>query len=69
MKHDIDSGWRKSTYSNSSANCVEVAAAPARARVRDTKQEGNGPVLEFSAGAWQRFLVRAKAGEFDQRAG
>jgi uncharacterized protein DUF397 len=68
MKQGINTAWRKSTYSNSSANCVEVAAAPACVGVRDSKQEGNGPVLAFSADAWRRFLARAKGGEFDHPA-
>lgn len=64
-------GWRKSSYSNSSANCVEVAlaapgsggAATTRVGVRDSKQYGSGPVLEFTADAWHRFIAGTKAGE------
>jgi hypothetical protein len=62
-------GWRKSSYSNSSANCVEVAiAAPGTGAavtvgVRDSKQHGSGPVLEFPADVWHRFIAGAKAGE------
>jgi hypothetical protein len=60
-------GWRKSSYSNSSANCVEVAiAAPgtgATVAVRDSKQHGSGPVLEFPAEVWHRFIAGTKAGE------
>jgi hypothetical protein len=69
-------GWRKSSYSNSSANCVEVAFSARRARgpasdqppatsqvvgIRDSKQYGSGPVLEFSAAAWNTFLTTTKA--------
>ncbi|HEV2370706.1 MAG TPA: DUF397 domain-containing protein [Streptosporangiaceae bacterium] len=57
--------WRKSTYSNSSANCVEVAAMAPVVGVRDSKQQGRGPVLEFSAAAWQAFLGKARQGELD----
>lgn len=56
-------GWRKSTYSNSSANCVEVAAGEGMVGVRDSKQEARGPVLEFSGDRWQAFLRAVKAGE------
>jgi hypothetical protein len=57
--------WRKSSYSNASANCVEVAEAGASVGVRDSKQHGYGPVLEFSSAAWGAFLRAAKDGEFD----
>jgi hypothetical protein len=57
--------WHKSSYSNSSGNCVEVAAAAAAVGVRDSKQHGRGPVLEFTRAAWGAFLCAAKDGEFD----
>jgi hypothetical protein len=56
-------GWRKSSYSNS--NCVEVAPADAAVGVRDSKQLGRGPVLEFTRTAWAAFIRAAKDGEFD----
>jgi hypothetical protein len=56
--------WRKSSFSNSSANCVEVAPTDQVVGVRDSKQDGEGPVLEFTASSWQTFLDRARAGEF-----
>ncbi len=41
-------GRRKSSYSDANANCVEVAAATGRvASVRDTRQNGHGPMLKF----------------------
>jgi Domain of unknown function (DUF397) len=50
--------WRKSSYSNGQANCVEVAGLvggeyPAAA-VRDSKRPG-GARLIFSKEAWRRF--------------
>jgi hypothetical protein len=76
MKDFSYTGWRKSSYSNSSANCVEVSfAATPGARgagtmahvemvgVRDSKQLGSGPVLEFSTAAWNGFLAKAKTME------
>jgi Domain of unknown function (DUF397) len=57
--------WHKSSHSNASANCVEVAAADPAIGVRDSKQDGHGPVLEFTPAAWDAFLRAAKDGEFD----
>lgn len=54
--------WRKSSYSSGTGNCVEVAVAGARVRVRDSKQHGHGPVLEFSPAEWAAFLRLAKTG-------
>jgi hypothetical protein len=50
--------WRKSSLSNS-GNCVEVASGVA---VRDT-QDREGPVLTFSAAAWQAFTGTLKGGQ------
>jgi Domain of unknown function (DUF397) len=57
--------WHKSSYSNSSESCVEVAPADRRVGVRDSKQHGLGPVLEFGPTAWKAFLAAVKDGEFD----
>jgi hypothetical protein len=59
------SGWRKSRRSNDSANCVEVGATPGRrvVGVRDSKQHGGGPVLEFAAPTWQVFLAAIRTSE------
>lgn len=51
--------WRKASHSNGSGDCVEVAA-PGRVLVRDTKQDGRGPVLAFSAQTWRAFAARIK---------
>ena len=47
--------WRKASYSNGSGDCVEVGQAPTVVLVRDTKQDGTGPVLRFTPDAWRRF--------------
>jgi hypothetical protein len=57
--------WRKSSRSNSSGGCVEIASADRVVGVRDSKQHGRGPVLEFTAEAWKAFLHRVKGGEVD----
>lgn len=60
--------WRKSTHSSGGDNCVEVAIAGDGAiGVRDSKQHGLGPVLEFTPSEWQAFLGGVKEGEFDRR--
>jgi hypothetical protein len=54
--------WRKSSHSGGSGNCVEVAGLlPGAVGVRDSKDPG-GPVLVFTAQAWQAFTDRVKRG-------
>ncbi len=53
--------WFKSTYTSGQGNCVEVARLPDGAAVRDSKNR-SGPVLRFSAEAWQAFLSAVKDG-------
>ena len=50
--------WRKSSFSGSQANCVEVAAAD-RVLVRDTKNK-SGAVLRFSPDTWRMFAERVR---------
>ncbi|MFI5834683.1 DUF397 domain-containing protein [Micromonospora sp. NPDC051300] len=48
--------WRKSTRSNGSGDCVEVADnLSGRVGVRDSK-DTSGPVLLFDGQAWRSFL-------------
>lgn len=56
--------WRKSTYSSSNANCVEVRASAAGVAVRDTKDR-EGPSLGFTPEKWQAFVQGVKHGELD----
>ena len=52
--------WRKSTRSNGSGNCVEVADNLAgKVGVRDSKDVA-GPVLAFSQAAWSHFVAGVK---------
>ncbi|TWP53435.1 DUF397 domain-containing protein [Lentzea tibetensis] len=50
--------WRKSSYSGTEANCVEVALTTSAAGVRDSKHTA-GPALIFSLSAFRAFLTRA----------
>ncbi|GAB3496067.1 DUF397 domain-containing protein [Amycolatopsis cihanbeyliensis] len=47
--------WRKSSFSTSEANCVEVGFAPGAIAVRDTKDRDRG-TLAFPAASWAAFL-------------
>jgi Domain of unknown function (DUF397) len=58
-----DALWRKSSYSNGQANCVETAFIGedgCQVAVRDSKAPA-GPVLTFQPSAWQRFTAGVKA--------
>jgi hypothetical protein len=58
--------WHKSSLSTTNG-CVEVAFVGDTIAVRDSKQEGRGPVLEFTAVEWNAFLGGVRCGEFDLR--
>jgi hypothetical protein len=50
--------WRKSSYSaNGGADCVETASGTGVVLVRDTRDNGSGPVLRVTVGAWARFTA------------
>jgi hypothetical protein len=51
--------WRKSSYSGTQENCVEVALTTTHAGVRDAKYP-SGPALFFSLNAFKAFLTRSK---------
>ena len=42
-------------------DCVEVGTGPAVVGVRDAKDRGTGPVLEFRGEAWTAFTEGLKA--------
>jgi Domain of unknown function (DUF397) len=54
--------WRKSTYSdNGGAACVEAAHVAGTVLVRDTKDDGTGPVLRVTPVGWTRFTRAVRA--------
>jgi hypothetical protein len=65
---DLDClAWRTSSFSGENGNsCVEVAPLADGLVVRDTKDSGRGPVLQFGAGEWAAFVAGVNAGEFDR---
>jgi Domain of unknown function (DUF397) len=57
--------WRKSSYSDGQANCVEVAVVGQRrgvVAVRDSKWPG-WPGLTLTPGAWRQFTQRVTAAQ------
>lgn len=60
MSNNLDQGaygWHKASYSTGQAECIEQGLLPdGRPAVRDTKQEGTGPVLAFGRAQWAAFL-------------
>jgi hypothetical protein len=61
MTTNLRPSWRKSSYSNSNSNCVEVAGRPGAIAVRDSKDPGGSP-LTFAPSAWQAFTCRVQQG-------
>jgi hypothetical protein len=58
LVNEETSTWRKTTYSgNGGANCVQVGDTADAVLIRDTKDNGQGPVLRVSPGAWETFTA------------
>lgn len=60
------SRWRKSSHSGYNGNCVEVGDGDGVVGVRDSKQDGAGPVLAFTAAEWTAFTRAVTSGEYDR---
>jgi hypothetical protein len=61
MNHnETTTSWRKSSYSNSGANCVEVAETRSgMVAVRDSRNPDDG-ALTFSPDEWQAFVAKVR---------
>ncbi|GAA3678721.1 hypothetical protein GCM10022224_048630 [Nonomuraea antimicrobica] len=59
--------WTKAKASGGNGgSCVEVMRRPDDSvLLRDTKDEGKGPVLAFEPDEWLAFLEGARGGEFN----
>ncbi|MEV5653034.1 DUF397 domain-containing protein [Nocardia sp. NPDC052254] len=63
-----DAAWRKSTFSNPSGNCVELAdLSNGLVAVRNSR-DPEGAVLVYTRPEIDAFLRGAKSGEFDDLA-
>ncbi len=62
MDHDdLSTPWRRSSYSNSGANCVEIAKTRGgKISVRDSKSPERG-ALSFSEDEWTTFVAKVRS--------
>ena len=59
MSYMMYLNWRKSTYSLSNGNCVEVGTGQRTVAVRDST-DPDGPVIDVSPRAWIEFTAYLK---------
>ena len=66
MTIENTTNWIKATKSGGGGgNCVEMRGHVGQVEVRDTKDDGAGPILAFTKTEFEAWLVGAKNGEFD----
>jgi hypothetical protein len=60
--------WRKASYSDNGGNCVEVGqTADGTILVRDTKDNGHGPVHRYTTAEWRAFTTATRANTPNER--
>ena len=61
MNHDeVTTPWRKSSYSNTGANCVEAARTRSgKVAVRDSRNP-DAEAVRFSPDEWQAFVAKVQ---------
>jgi hypothetical protein len=57
--------WRKSTASNPSGSCVEIAELPGSKVAMRNSRDKSGPALVYPRAELAEFLLGVKNGEFD----
>lgn len=57
--------WVKASSSDAHGQCVEQRRHGGMIEVRDTKDNGSGPILRFTKAEFSAWLDGAKRGEFD----
>ena len=57
--------WVKASASNQEGTCVEQRCHGDMIDVRDTKDQGKGPILRFTPAEYAAWLDGARKGEFD----